>query len=81
MLLRRIRHKPNRKGIYTVSGIFFGKTFTIKYMPQMTTAIGTGNFYPLHPKTYIGMPNDGTRNFVIKRRPAAMAVKLVGGVI
>lgn len=47
----------------------------------MALAIGAGNFCAAHTQRIIGMPDNCAGYFIVKRGPAAAAVKLVGGLV
>ena len=72
-----LRHKPNRKRIDAVAGIFCRKTLAFKHVTEVAAAVGAHDFYPFHAERIVHVPDDGAGNFVVKRRPAAAAVELV----
>jgi hypothetical protein len=53
-----------------VADIFVGKTFTLKNMAEMATAIGTDNFHS--PTVGIRLTAHRVVNLIIKTWPAAM---------
>lgn len=58
-------------------GVFGSHSFPFKYVTEVAAAIGTHNLGPFHTKGSVGMANNGTRNFIVERWPAAAAFKLV----
>ena len=59
-----------------MTGVFFGKTFANKYVPQMAATAITGDF----GAAAIGIlgPFYGPGNFLIKTGPATAGVKFAG---
>lgn len=80
-VLFRSFHKPNRQRINAVAGIFGSHSFTLKNVTQMPATIGTTNFYPAHPKGTIHVPRNSTRQFIVKRGPAAPGIKFVTSIV
>lgn len=50
-------------------------------MAEVSAAVGAHDFYPFHAERIVGVANDGAGNFVVKRRPAAATVELVGRLV
>ena len=71
--------KLHRNRIDTVAGILFGDPFPHKNMAQMTATVLAENLgsVPVRIENFF----DRLGNFVVKARPAAVAVKLVFGQI
>lgn len=62
-------------------GVFRRHTFAFKNMAQVPLAVGAGDLHPAHAQRGVRVPVDGARDFIVKRGPAAAAVKLVGGLV
>ena len=62
-----------------MAGVFFGHTFAEEDVPQMAAAVVADDF----GSHAVGVGNaiDGTRNFIVKAGPAAMAFEFVGTAI
>lgn len=52
-----------------------------KHMAEVPLAVGTNDFHALHAQRVVGMPQNGPRDFVVERRPAATAVKFIGSMV
>ena len=59
--------------------IFGGEPFSFKYMAEVAIAIGTNNFGSHHTKGAVGIAFHRPWKFIIKGRPSATGVKLIGG--
>ncbi len=64
-----------------MAGIFLRHALAVKYVSEVTAAVGAGDLYPAHAERTIDVADNGARDFVIKRRPAAAAVELVGRIV
>ena len=59
----------------TVAGVFTGKSLSKKNVAQVAVTVGTENLSSL--PVGVRLPANGSRNFVVKTWPAAVAVEFV----